>query len=157
NTTGQHLAQGPVTVYQDGDYAGDARLPDLSPDEQRPLGYAVDQAMEVKIVEDWTVGPKVTFDPREDKLTVNFDKQHTRKDQSRKRAREDRRVLLDHPIRNGWRLHEDNKPLETTHSRYRFLLTAAADKTTTFPVSEEESCTTTHDFQKRTGEKGEQI
>jgi hypothetical protein len=157
NTTGQHLAQGPVTVFEDGDYAGDARLPDLSPGEHRPLGYAVDLAREVKIVDDWTVGPKITLDPRNEQVTIGFDKRHLRKYVIRNRLKDDRRLLLDHPIRSGLHLHEDNKPIETTHSRYRFLLEAAGDKTTTFAVAEVEHCSSTVNFQQRNGEGGEDI
>jgi hypothetical protein len=157
NTTGQHLAQGPVTIFDDDTYLGDARLPDLSPNQQRPLGYAVDLAMEVKLVDDWTLGPKVTLDPRDHQLNVQFDKRHIRKYLIRNRSKEERRVVLDHPIRAGLRLDRDAKPIETTHSRYRFLVEAAADKTTSFAVAEEESCTSAHSFQKRIGEKGEEI
>src|SRR5262249_23211343 len=47
NATGQNLMQGPVSVYEGGAYAGDARLPDLQPGEERLLSFAVDQAVEV--------------------------------------------------------------------------------------------------------------
>ncbi len=158
NTTGLHLAQGPVTVFDGGEYAGDARLPDLSPDELRPLGYAVDLAMEVKITDDWTIGPKVTLDPRDAKnLNVEFDKRHTRKYLIRNRSKEDRHVLVDHPIREHLQLLDNNKPIETTRSRYRFLVEAPADKTTTFAVAEEEHSTATAPFAVNTGEKGEHI
>ena len=40
--------QGPVSVYEGGSYAGDARLPDLQANEERLLSFAVDQAVEVK-------------------------------------------------------------------------------------------------------------
>src|SRR5262249_59928151 len=37
NTTGQNLMQGPVTVYEGGAYAGDARVVDMQPDDERLL------------------------------------------------------------------------------------------------------------------------
>jgi hypothetical protein len=42
NTTGAHLMQGPVTVYEGNGYAGDAQLPDLRPGEERLVSYALD-------------------------------------------------------------------------------------------------------------------
>ena len=48
NTTGQNLMQGPITVYEGGTYAGDARVMDLQPNEERLLSYAIDQGVEVK-------------------------------------------------------------------------------------------------------------
>src|SRR5262249_36105986 len=47
NTTGLHLMQGPVTVFEGSSYAGDARVPDLQPKESRLLSYAVDLGTEV--------------------------------------------------------------------------------------------------------------
>src|SRR5207248_8516544 len=41
NTTGLHLMQGPVTVFEANSYAGDARVADLQPNETRLLSYAV--------------------------------------------------------------------------------------------------------------------
>ena len=48
NSSGQPLNQGPITVYEDGSYAGDTRILDLQPNEERLLSYALDQAVEIK-------------------------------------------------------------------------------------------------------------
>src|SRR5260370_13304105 len=50
NTTGMHLTQGPITVYEGGIYAGDARILDLQKDEKRLLSYAIDLGTEVQAV-----------------------------------------------------------------------------------------------------------
>src|SRR5262249_41851986 len=42
NTTGMHLTQGPITVYEGSTYAGDARILDLQKGERRLLSYAID-------------------------------------------------------------------------------------------------------------------
>src|SRR5262249_36174734 len=42
NTSGLHLMQGPVTVFEGSSYAGDARVEDLQPGEERLVSYAVD-------------------------------------------------------------------------------------------------------------------
>src|SRR5207253_10345879 len=47
NTTGLHLMQGPITVFEAGSYAGDARVADLQPNETRLVSYAVDLGTEV--------------------------------------------------------------------------------------------------------------
>src|SRR5262249_13727631 len=39
NTTSQHLMQGPLTVFDNNTYAGDARILDLQPSEERLLSY----------------------------------------------------------------------------------------------------------------------
>ncbi len=48
NSTGMHLMQGPVTVFEEGSYAGDARIMDLQPNEERLLSYGVDLGVEVQ-------------------------------------------------------------------------------------------------------------
>lgn len=42
NDTGLHLAAGPVTLFDEGGFAGQALLADLVPDDTRMLAYAVD-------------------------------------------------------------------------------------------------------------------
>src|SRR5262249_50109578 len=47
NTTGVHLLQGPRAVFEDNGYAGDAQLPELRPNEERLVSYALDLGTEV--------------------------------------------------------------------------------------------------------------
>ncbi len=50
NTSGLHLMQGPITVYEGSTYAGDARILDLQPNEERLVSYAIDLGTEVNPV-----------------------------------------------------------------------------------------------------------
>src|SRR5205085_4534118 len=47
NTSGLHLMQGPVTVFEGSNYAGDAQIQDLQPKEERLVSYAIDLGTEV--------------------------------------------------------------------------------------------------------------
>ena len=47
NTTGMPLTQGPITVFEGSVYAGDTRVLDLQPDEERLVSYAIDLGTEV--------------------------------------------------------------------------------------------------------------
>ena len=49
NTTGMPLTQGPVTVFEGSVYAGDTRVLDLQPDEERLVSYAIDLGTEVSV------------------------------------------------------------------------------------------------------------
>src|SRR5256885_16998455 len=49
NTTGMPLAQGPITVFEGSVYAGDSRVLDLQPDEERLISYSVDLGTEVAV------------------------------------------------------------------------------------------------------------
>src|SRR5206468_666481 len=48
NTTGLNLMQGPITVYEGSIYAGDSRIMDLQPNEERILTFAIDLGTEVE-------------------------------------------------------------------------------------------------------------
>ena len=50
NTSGFHLMQGPITVFEGSTYAGDARILDLQPNEERLVSYAIDLGTEVNAV-----------------------------------------------------------------------------------------------------------
>jgi len=47
NTSGAHLNQGPITVFEGSTYAGDTRVLDVQPNEERLLSYAIDLGTEV--------------------------------------------------------------------------------------------------------------
>src|SRR4029077_10346640 len=47
NTSGAHLMQGPITIFEGSNYAGDAQVLDLQPNEERLLSYAIDLGTEV--------------------------------------------------------------------------------------------------------------
>ena len=47
NTTGAHLNQGPVTVFEGSVYAGDTQVLNVQPNEERLLSYAIDLGTEV--------------------------------------------------------------------------------------------------------------
>src|SRR6516164_578771 len=42
NSTDLHLMQGPITVFDDSAYAGDAQIQDLPPGSERLISYALD-------------------------------------------------------------------------------------------------------------------
>src|SRR5437868_5995979 len=47
NSSSLHLMQGPITVFDGGAYAGDARIEDLAPGQERLISYALDLKVEV--------------------------------------------------------------------------------------------------------------
>ena len=48
NTSALHLMQGPITLFDSGTYAGDARIEDLPPGQDRLISYALDLKTEVE-------------------------------------------------------------------------------------------------------------
>ena len=139
NTSGQPLTQGPITVYEGQTYAGDTRTLDLQPGEERLLSYAVDQGSEVLTTDTHAPGPEVTFKVGTDSLATNYKVRHTRTYTIKNRSTHDRKFIIEHPITTGWKLLEPEKANDKSRDVYRFEVSVAPNKTTTFKVTEEEN------------------
>jgi hypothetical protein len=137
NTSGLHLMQGPITVFEGSNYAGDARIMDLQPGEERLLSYAVDLGTEVNPVPSSDNGRltmvKVVKGVLHSTTKVRESKNYTIKN----RNEQERLVLLEHPIRHEYKLVDTDKPAETASDVYRFEVKVAPGKTETKTVTEE--------------------
>jgi hypothetical protein len=125
NTSGLHLMQGPVTVFEGNSYAGDARVPDLQPNESRLLAYAIDLGVEVapeaKPADDHLVAVKIVKGLLEATHKVRRSKTYTLKN----RSEQERIVLIEYPHEAGWSLTSPAKPTERTRDLYRFEVRVA--------------------------------
>jgi hypothetical protein len=139
NTSGQPLTQGPITVYEGGAYAGDTRILDLQPNEERLLSYALDQTTEVKAESKTSPSPDMTLKIGGDNLTANYRLRQTTTYTLKNRAAHERTVILEHPIRGHWKLVAPAKATEKSRDVYRFQVTAPAGKTVTFDVAEDQA------------------
>ena len=138
NITGEPLPQGPVTVFEDGSYAGDARLPDMQPDEERLISYAVDLGTEVKSEDRLAPGNKLALRTAANAMQAHYTVTHIRKYIVRNRSKQDRLMVIEHPVRNSWKLSEGQKPRETTRDVYRFDVSLKAGENAEFEVREEQ-------------------
>jgi hypothetical protein len=137
NTTGMHLSQGPITVYEGSTYAGDARILDLQKDERRLISYAIDLGTEVQAVPHSDNG-KITALKVVKGIVYTTTKLKEQKTYTiANRSDTERIVLLEHPNRTDFKLTSQDKPWETAADVHRFKVTAPAGKTTTYTVSEE--------------------
>jgi hypothetical protein len=138
NKTKQALMSGPVTVYEgETPYSGDARLLDLQPDEERYLSYALDTGVEIKPYDVVKPGPEMTARMENGQLSVQYKMRHTRTYVIVNRSPEARRVVIEQPVRTGWKLVKPEKPSELTTELYRFDVDVKAGETVKYEVSEE--------------------
>jgi hypothetical protein len=137
NNTSLHLMQGPITVFENGSYAGDARILDLQPKEERLISYAIDLGTEVEPVvvnpTDRIINVKVnrgvihaTHKVREAK-TYNI----------KNRSEHDRLVVVEHPYRQQFSLITPEKFSERARDVYRFEVKVAAGQSGKQEVVEE--------------------
>ena len=139
NTSGSHLSQGPVTVFEGSTYAGDARLLDTPPKDERLIAYAVDLATDV-IVQVPNGSSKITS-VKSNKGIIHI----TRRNREEKvykitnKSDTDRTLLIEHPNRTNqqFKLVETDKPNEELANLYRFEKKVAAGANAEFKVTEE--------------------
>jgi hypothetical protein len=139
NTTGSHLAQGPVTVFEGHTYAGDTRVLDVQPNEERLVSYAIDLGTEVDPqIGDGTT--KITSVKAVKGIVSTVTKvREATKYRINNHSPQDRLLILEHPNRTNqqFKLVETAKPTEDTKDVYRFAVPVKAGAETTFVVTEE--------------------
>jgi hypothetical protein len=126
NSSKQQLLQGPVTVYEDSSYAGDAPLPDLQPQEERLLSYALDLGSEVKVETESVTAHLVASKIIKGILHATNEARETKRYLIKNRSAHDRLVVVEHPIRDDWKLVLPEKTAERSRQFYRFQLPVAA-------------------------------
>jgi hypothetical protein len=138
NTTGLHLMQGPITVFEGNTYAGDARVNDVQPNETRLVSYAVDLgtevAPEVPKPGDNIVAIKIVKGILHATHKVRHQKIYTVKN----RSEHERLVLIEHPYQPTLTLIAPDKAAERTRDMYRFEVKAEPNKPVKLEVIQDE-------------------
>ena len=138
NTTGLSLMQGPLTVFEDNAYAGDARIEDLPPESSRLMTYAVD--LNVEVAPRFEPSPELLTGVKVAKGTLIETRKLVRRKVYDVRNAGDQPVslLVEHPLEPAWKLTAPEKPSETTRDRYRFAVEALPGEPTSLEVREEQ-------------------
>jgi hypothetical protein len=137
NTSGLHLMQGPITVFEGSNYAGDARILDLQPNEERLISYAIDLGTEVNPVPSSDNGRITSLKVTKGLLYTTTKIRDTKAYTIKNRNDVERLVMIEHPVRNDFKLTNTDKPAETASDFYRFQVKVAPGKTETQTVTEE--------------------
>lgn len=137
NTTGKHLLQGPVTVLDKGVYAGDARVDDVPPGQERLLSYGIDLDMPVDDTKSTQNTAVLTAKIDKGVLIVSRKLVASQEYGADNKTNKDKILVIERPRRSGWTLVDTQKPFEATPDVYRFKGTAVANKVTVLTVNEE--------------------
>jgi hypothetical protein len=137
NTTSLHLKGGPVTLFDAGVYAGDARMEDIPPGDTRLVSYAVDLAIEgerqtpqVSSVETGlSLKHRLLFVTRKERIETTYT--------LKSKADTPRTVLIEHPFNSNYTLLSPAEPAERTPALYRFAVALAPGKSETLKVAVE--------------------
>jgi hypothetical protein len=137
NTSGVHLMQGPVAIFEGTGYAGDAHLLDLRPGEDRLISYAVDLGTEVEPQAASSTAKLTSIKIEKGQLVTTSKARQAKTYTARNRSKHDRTVLIEHPYTPEYKLVSKSKPVEKTHELLRFELKVPAGKSAALEVVEE--------------------
>jgi hypothetical protein len=144
NTSGLHLMQGPITVFEGSTYAGDARITDLPPNDDRLISYAVDLGTEVeaksKRAPDHLTNVRIQYGLIFRTDRIREEKTYT----ATNRTGQPRTLWIEHPYRADFELVSKEKPVERTSEVYRFemKLPAKAKESVSQTIVEEKDLQT---------------
>jgi hypothetical protein len=133
NTTDLTLMEGPVTVYLDGAYGGDAQLETLEPKGERILTYALDLGIEVVQERANFTTQMISVKITNGVLQQRFERRMESLYRLTSRDDKPRTVLVEQPYQEGWELAEPAK-FERTPTFYRFPVEVQPRKTATLRV-----------------------
>jgi hypothetical protein len=137
NSTGLHLMQGPITVFEGSAYAGDARILDLQPGEKRLMSFAVDLGTEVAPAPIDNSGQITHLKAVKGVLFTTTRQRQGRKYVIKNRNDQEKVLLVEHPVDKLFNLVGDTKPVETADDVHRFQLKVPAGGSKTLTVVEE--------------------
>jgi hypothetical protein len=139
NTTGMPLTQGPITVFEGSVYAGDTRVLDLQPDEERLVSYAIDLGTEVSVKPGNNTARITSVKAVKGIVTTHTVVREEQVYDVSNRSTTDRTLLIEHPNRKGqgFAFIGDHKPKEEAADVFRFEVPVAAKKDLSYTVTEE--------------------
>ena len=136
NSTGKTLDGGPITVYDSNAYAGEALIETLKAGDKRLISYGIDLGTRVSTAFDSSAAIVREIHYTRGVLTTRNAVQDTKTYTMKNVDASAKTVLIEHPVRQGYKLL-DLKPSETTPNSYRFEIKLAAGATATLAVKEE--------------------
>jgi hypothetical protein len=136
NTSSLHLMQGPITLFDSGTYAGDARIEDLPPGQDRLISYALDLKTEVEPKLEGGTQELATVSLKKGTMLISRRLVEDRTYLVKNRDAKAKTVLIEQPYRADWKLAEPKEPTERTRDLYRFSVAVDPGKSATLRVKE---------------------
>jgi hypothetical protein len=136
NTSGLTLDGGTFNILEEDAFAGEGIMDVLHPDERRLLSYAADTALHVKPTVEGESGMATRVRIYRGLMQVTREERSTWKYEIHNADTTSRDVVIEHPIRNNFKLADGVKPEESSTNYHRFKVKVDPKKTETLVVKE---------------------
>jgi hypothetical protein len=136
NSSGLTLDGGTFNIIEDGAFAGEGLIDPLKPEERRLLSYAVDQGVRVEHKDNLESRPVTHIKIAKGVMVQTSEQRDHQQYVIRNTDTQVREVVIEHPVRTGWKLGDGLKPAETSASFYRFRMKVDAGKNAELKVDE---------------------
>jgi hypothetical protein len=136
NASGLTLDSGTFNIIDSGTFAGEGLIETIHPNERRLLSYAADTAIRVTSQAESKDLPVSRIQILKGVMFLSREHRDKVKYTIRNSDTASRQVVIEHPVRAGWKLIDADKPGETSASHYRFRVAVDPDKTHELTVEE---------------------
>jgi hypothetical protein len=136
NNTGKTLDGGPITVFDNNAYAGEALVETVKTGDKRLISYGVDLGTRVTTAIDSGSRRYLDFKATRGTITAKTGIEETTTYTIRNIDNRAKTLILEHPLRPGYKLLTQ-KPAETTAAMQRFSVALRPAATETFVVKED--------------------
>jgi len=134
NRSDLNLQGGPITVYSDGIYGGDALVSNVSPGEARLIAYAVDLDVVSRLESAPEDDEIVAIAATKGALTVTRRATRTQNYVFRNKSKQDKIVYLQSPTEDEWKLVNPKQLYEKSNDGLRFRVAVPSGKTVKYPI-----------------------
>jgi hypothetical protein len=137
NTTAKHWLQGPMTVFEANSYAGDAKIDNVPPGQERLVSYGIDLQLLIDSTKNNQESTLLTGKIAKGVLELQRKQIFTQEYLADNKSDVEKTLIVEHPFRQGWKLVDTDKPIETTATLYRFKGKIPAGKASKLVVKEQ--------------------
>jgi len=136
NTSALTFDGGTFNVLEGDAFAGEGLMDPIKPGEKRLLSYAADLGLLVDTKQQGEAQKVSRVSIAHGAMIQTTQEREARTYTVRNRDSASRTVVIEHPVRTGWKLTEGEDPAESSVSFHRFRLTVEPKKTATLVVKE---------------------
>jgi hypothetical protein len=136
NSSGLALDAGTFNVVDDGTFAGEGLFDTISAGQKRLISYAADPAIQVSTKESTPPEEVTRIRIAKGLMITTREMRSASTYQISDSDTKPRTVVIEHPVREDWKLTGDLKPDETTPSYYRFKVNVNPKESAKLVVAE---------------------